>query len=75
MGQAVHAPLRAHHLPAGAGRHANPAAGVIRQRTRLGCRGFRLNRKVASAPVCARVARCRKESMCSESGDPSTQTA
>ncbi len=68
MGQAVHAPPQAHGLPDGGGRRDNFPAGAMRLRTRLGCRGFRLNRRVASASFCARAARCRKGSVLLRTG-------
>ncbi len=68
MGQAVHAPPQAHGLPGGGGRRDNFPAGAIRLRTRLGCRGFRLNRRVASASFCARATRCRKGSVLPRTG-------
>lgn len=52
IGKEVHAPPQAHGLPDGAGQHDNPADGT-RQRTKLGRRGFSLNRRAArhqSAP-------------------------
>jgi hypothetical protein len=70
MGQAAHAPPQAHDPPGGGERHDNCAAGGVRPRNRLGCRGFRLNRRVASAPVCARAARCRKGSVAAQNGAP-----
>jgi hypothetical protein len=66
MGQAAHAPPQAHDLPGGGERHDNTPAGGVRPRTGLGCPGFRLNRRVSSAPVCARAARCRKASVAAQ---------
>jgi hypothetical protein len=54
--------------PGGGERHDNSPAGGVRPRNRLGCRDFRLNRRVASAPVCARAARCRKGSVAAQNG-------
>ncbi len=65
-GQAVHARPQAHGLPDGGGRHDKPPAGAMRPRTRLGCRGFRLNRRVASASFCARPHDAARDPCCSE---------